>query len=75
MTETWDRKGNQESVEVILTVAHSIGNTEPEEATSCSYAGTPMEGKGYQPTHKTLDQNLFCIQEVLAERMVHRIRQ
>ena len=35
--------GAQESVEVILAVTHSIGDMEPEEATSCIQRGTPVE--------------------------------
>jgi hypothetical protein len=33
----------QESMGVILAVIHSIGDMGPEEATSCSQAGTPVE--------------------------------
>ena len=42
-TETWDKGGTQESMGVTLAVTHSIGDMEPEEATSCSQAGTPVE--------------------------------
>ena len=38
-TETWDKGGVQESLEV----THYIGDVEPEEATSCSQTGTPVE--------------------------------
>ena len=46
MTETWDRRGAQESMGVTLAVtnmAHSIGNMEPEDTTSYSQAATPIE--------------------------------
>ena len=42
-TESWDKGGTQESMGVTLAVTHSIGDMEPEEATSCSQAGTPVE--------------------------------
>ena len=38
-----DRGGSQESMEVTLAESHSTGDMEPEEATSCSQAGTPVE--------------------------------
>ena len=37
--ETWDKGGAQESMAII----HYIGVIEPEEVTSCSQAGTPLE--------------------------------
>ena len=42
-TETWDKGGAQESMGVTLAVTHCTGDTEPEEATSCSQAETPVE--------------------------------
>ena len=42
-TETWDKGGTQDSVRVTLAVTHYTGDMEPEEATSCSQAGTPVE--------------------------------
>ena len=42
-SETWDKRGTQETMGVILAVTHYIGDMEPEEATSCSQAGTPVE--------------------------------
>ena len=42
-TKTWDKGGAQESMGVSLAVTHSIWDMEPEEATSCNQAGTPME--------------------------------
>ena len=41
--EAWDRVGVQELVGVTLGVTHSIGDMEPEEATSCSQPGTLVE--------------------------------
>jgi hypothetical protein len=41
--EPWDKGDTQKSMEVTLAGTHSIGDTEPEEATSCSQAGTPVE--------------------------------
>jgi hypothetical protein len=42
-TETWEKGCIQESVGVTLAVTHSIGHTEPEEATSGSQAGASVE--------------------------------
>ena len=42
-TETWEKGGAQESMGVTLAVTHSIGDMEPEEATSCSQPGTLVE--------------------------------
>jgi hypothetical protein len=39
---------------VTLAVTHSIGDMEPEEATSCSQEGK-VEQQGNQHTHKTFD--------------------
>jgi hypothetical protein len=43
-TETWDKRGTQESMGMTLAVTHGIGVMEPEEATSCSQARTPVDG-------------------------------
>ena len=40
---------------VTSAVTHSIGDMEPEEATSCSQAGTPVELQEHQPTHETFN--------------------
>jgi hypothetical protein len=50
-TKTWGKEGAQESMGMILAVTHSIGDMEPEEVTSWSQAGTPMEWKEHQLTH------------------------
>ena len=42
-TETWDKRGAQESMGVNLVVTRCIGDIEPEEATSCIQAGTLVE--------------------------------
>ena len=42
-TETWDKGGAQESMWVTLAVTHYIWDMEPEEATSCCHARSPME--------------------------------
>jgi hypothetical protein len=44
-TEIWDKVSVQESVVVGVTLAvtHSIEDMEPEKATFCSQAGTPVE--------------------------------
>ena len=34
---------------------------EPEMANSCSQAGLPVEGIGYQPTHKNFNPKLFLL--------------
>ena len=43
VTETWDKESIQESIAVTLAVTHKTGDMEPEEATSYSQAGTPVE--------------------------------
>lgn len=43
VTETWNRGGTQESMELTLTVTHYIDNTEPEEVSSCNQTGTLVE--------------------------------
>jgi len=43
VTEIWDKRGAYESMGVTLIVPHNTGNVEPEEATSCNQAGTPVE--------------------------------
>ena len=53
MRQTCDKEVVQESVRVTLAVTHSTGDMEPEEATSYSQAGTPVEQYGHQPIHKT----------------------
>jgi hypothetical protein len=45
---------------VTLAVTHSLGDMEPEEDTSCSQVGTPVERQGHQPTYKTFHPK--CIQ-------------
>ena len=42
-TETSDKGSTQEPMEVTLAVTNYIGDIEPEEATSYSQAGTPVE--------------------------------
>ena len=44
MPETWDGGGSQELVRVTFVETHSSGDIEPEEATSYSQAGSPVEG-------------------------------
>ena len=43
--ETQNKGDSQESMGggVTLAMTHNIGDMEPEEATSCSQAGTPVE--------------------------------
>lgn len=45
--ETWDGGGFQESVDMTLAKTHSSGDMEPEEATSYTQAGTPVEEWGH----------------------------
>ena len=42
-TETWNKGGTQESMGVTLAMNHYIGAMGPEEATSCSQTGIPVE--------------------------------
>ena len=42
-TETWDKGGTEESMEVTLAMTTYSGDMEPEEATFCSQTGTPVE--------------------------------
>ena len=41
--ETWDAGASQESMGVTFAETHSSGDMEPEEATSCSQAGTLLK--------------------------------
>ena len=40
---------------VALALTHYSEDMEPEEATSCSQAGTPVERQRYLPTHQTFN--------------------
>jgi hypothetical protein len=51
----WGIFGRFTATRVTLAVTHYIDDMEPEEATSCSQSGTPMEPKRQQPTHKTFN--------------------
>ena len=42
-TKAWSKWGAQESIGMVLDMAHNIGDMESEEATSCSQAETSME--------------------------------
>ena len=41
--ETWDNRGAQESLWVTLHVTNYFEDMEPEDATSCSQAGTSLK--------------------------------
>ena len=41
-TESWDKGGTQESMELTFAGPHYIGDMEPKEATSCIQTGTPV---------------------------------
>lgn len=58
-TETWDKRGIQESMGVTLTVTHYTGDMEPKEATSCNQAGTPVERQRHPPMQKTFNPNFI----------------
>jgi hypothetical protein len=62
-TETLDKGGTQESMEVTLAVTYCIGDMEPEEATSCTDRN-PTEVIEL-PTHAQNFQTkiLSCLQE------------
>jgi hypothetical protein len=47
-----------------LAVTHSIGDMEPEEATSFSQAGTPVERWDTNLPTKLEIPNLSCLQEM-----------
>jgi hypothetical protein len=55
----WHRKYAEDSMGLFLAVIHSIGDTEPGNAASCSQAGTPVEQQGHQCIHKTFDPKLI----------------
>jgi hypothetical protein len=40
--QTYKERGSQESMGVNLAETHCSGNIEPEQATSCRQAGSPM---------------------------------
>jgi hypothetical protein len=58
----WERL--QKSMWRTLTETHSSGDVEPEEATSCSQAGTTMERERHQLTQKTFHSNISCLQKI-----------
>jgi hypothetical protein len=41
--ETWDNRSAQESLQVTLHVTNNFEDMEPEDATSCSQAGTSLK--------------------------------
>ena len=55
--ETWDWEA---PTWVTLTKMPNNGDMEPEEATSYSQAGPPVEGQRLKPTHKLWMPNLSC---------------
>ena len=57
-------EASQEAIGVTSAESHSSKDMEPEETTSCSQAGPPVEGKGHQPSHKTFNENLSCLLEI-----------
>lgn len=56
---TWYKGGIQESIGETVTVTHHTGDMEPEESTSCSHVGTPVEQQGDKSTHKTFNPKCF----------------
>jgi hypothetical protein len=55
-----------------LAVTYSIEDLEPEEATSCSQTGTPVERT--KPPTKFSTQSLFCVQLIQARWKEQRLR-
>jgi hypothetical protein len=52
-----------------------LGNKEPEVATSCREAILPVEGKGFQPIHKTLDPKLVLPTRYARIKIEQRLRE
>ena len=68
----WGRP--QESIKVTLSETPSSGDMEPEVTISWSQAGTPVEGKRHQPTHKLSSQNLSCLQKNTGTKTERKLR-
>jgi hypothetical protein len=51
------------------------GDKEPEEITSSSQTGSPVEGWGHQSTYKTYDPKLILSKRNAGTKMEHRLRE
>ena len=71
------RDGNpgQGGCRVALVETPSLRNMESEVATSCSQAGLPVEGGGYQPTHKTYNPKFALPAKCARIEMEQRLRE
>ena len=58
-----------------LFVPHYIGDLQPEESTSYCQTGTPEVLERHEPTHKTFNPNISCLQEMLSLRMDQKLRE
>jgi hypothetical protein len=60
---------------LILTVTHSTGDMEPEEATSCSQAGPLVDLKRHQPTYETFNSKFIPSKGNQEQGMKQRLRE
>lgn len=63
--ETKCNENSQQSTEMNLVKTPHNGDMEPELAISCNQARHPVEGLGYQPSHKNFNLQFFHLQNVL----------
>jgi hypothetical protein len=61
--------------QVTLAEMPNSGDMEPEETTSSSQTGPPVEGWGHQLTYKTLDPKLVLSQRTAGTKMEQRLKE
>jgi hypothetical protein len=66
--ETWDEAGSQDSICVTLSKMTNSRDMEPEETTSSSWAGPPVDGWGHQPTLQFLTLNYSCLKVMQVQK-------
>jgi hypothetical protein len=74
-TETLEKEGTQWSTGVTSDVSHNFGDIEPEEATSCSQAGSPEEWWRHQPTHNIFNPKFILSTSNIALGMEQGLRE
>ena len=66
---------SQDSMWVILAKISNSGDMEPEETTSGSQTGRPVERWGHQSTYKTLDPKLLLSKRNSGTKMEQRLKE
>jgi hypothetical protein len=62
-------------MQVTLAEMPNSKNMEPEETTSSSQTGLPVEGWGYQSTYKTFDPKLLLSKRNAGTKMEQRLKE